>query len=250
MTRKNPCEPADVGIGAACPPSDLPKVAVPASPGLPAKVGRPSSIFRWLANQPEFQRLYELACLSRTHALAEEIIAISDDDSADWIEEPAKHGAGLVRRADNAAVQRARLKVDSRKWLLSKLQPRKYGDRVSAELTGANGGRRMLLPRQRANRSILHGCRKYHAGAPFHGAPAALQAHGLSVAAYEHGEWRPRGVVLQHYSSSERGRSSPPRLSALRRQDTWRTFGKMRSKAPVSMRDTRRSASARPVNAA
>jgi len=140
VTRKNPCEPADVGIGAACPPSDLPKVAVPASPGLPAKVGRPSSIFRWLANQPEFQRLYELACLSRTHALAEEIIAISDDDSADWIEEPAKHGAGVVRRADNAAVQRARLKVDSRKWLLSKLQPRKYGDRVSAELTGANGG--------------------------------------------------------------------------------------------------------------
>ena len=171
MSAKNRSEPADVGTGVPRIASDLPKVS-PASADLPEKTGRlryssemaevicaeiitgrslpdisrdpgmphVRTIFRWLANQPEFQRLYELACLSRTHALAEEIIAISDDDSADWIEEPAKHGAGVVRRADNAAVQRARLKVDSRKWLLSKLQPRKYGDRVSAELTGANGG--------------------------------------------------------------------------------------------------------------
>ena len=172
MSTKNRSESADAAAGAPrIAASDLPKVS-PASADLPVKPGRLSyspelaeaicaeiitgrslpdisrdpgmphvrTIFRWLANQPEFQRLYELACLSRTHALAEEIIAISDDDSADWIEEPAKHGAGLVRRADNAAVQRARLKVDSRKWLLSKLQPRKYGDRVSAELTGANGG--------------------------------------------------------------------------------------------------------------
>jgi len=171
VSTKNRPEPADVGTGVLRIASDLPKVS-PASADLPEKTGRLSyssemaeaicaeiitgrslpdisrdpgmphvrTIFRWLANQPEFQRLYELACLSRTHALAEEIIAISDDDSADWIEEPAKHGAGVVRRADNAAVQRARLKVDSRKWLLSKLQPRKYGDRVSAELTGANGG--------------------------------------------------------------------------------------------------------------
>ena len=171
MSTKNRPEPADVGTGVLRIASALPKVS-PASADLPEKTGRLSyspelaeaicaeiitgrslpdisrdpgmphvrTIFRWLANQPEFQRLYELACLSRTHALAEEIIAISDDDSADWIEEPAKHGAGVIRRADNAAVQRARLKVDSRKWLLSKLQPRKYGDRVSAELTGANGG--------------------------------------------------------------------------------------------------------------
>ena len=171
MSTENRSKPADVGTGAPRIASDFPEVP-PASADLPLKA-RPASysldlaericaeiatgrslpdisgdpgmphartVFRWLANQPEFQRLYELACLSRTHALAEEIIAISDDDSADWIEEPAKHGTGVVRRADNAAVQRARLKVDSRKWLLSKLQPRKYGDRVSAEVTGANGG--------------------------------------------------------------------------------------------------------------
>ena len=48
-------------------------------PGMP----HVRTIFRWLAERPEFQRLCELACLSRTHALAEEIISISDDDGSD-----------------------------------------------------------------------------------------------------------------------------------------------------------------------
>ena len=34
----------------------------------------------------------------------------------------------------------ARSQIDARKWVACKLLPRKYGDRVSAELTGANGG--------------------------------------------------------------------------------------------------------------
>jgi hypothetical protein len=30
--------------------------------------------------------------------------------------------------------------VDTRKWLLSKMLPKVYGDKLQAELTGANGG--------------------------------------------------------------------------------------------------------------
>ena len=40
---------------------------------------------------------------------------------------------------DAASVQRDRLKVDTRKWLLSKALPKIYGDRVSAEITGKDG---------------------------------------------------------------------------------------------------------------
>lgn len=39
-------------------------------------------------------------------------------------------------------VQRSRLRVDSRKWLLSKLHPSQYGERTA--ITGANG--RDLIP--------------------------------------------------------------------------------------------------------
>jgi hypothetical protein len=34
-------------------------------------------------------------------------------------------------------VQRSKLRVDSRKWLLSKLAPKKYGDRTDVNLSGS-----------------------------------------------------------------------------------------------------------------
>ena len=37
-------------------------------------------------------------------------------------------------------VDRTRLMLDTRKWLLAKLQPKKYGDRVQTELCGPDGG--------------------------------------------------------------------------------------------------------------
>jgi hypothetical protein len=37
-------------------------------------------------------------------------------------------------------VDRSRLMMDARKWLASKLAPKKYGDKVAAELSGPDGG--------------------------------------------------------------------------------------------------------------
>jgi hypothetical protein len=39
-------------------------------------------------------------------------------------------------RVDSAAVQHQRLRVDSRKWLLSKIVPKIYGDRVALDHAG------------------------------------------------------------------------------------------------------------------
>jgi len=57
--------------------------------------------------------------------LADEVIAISDAPCV-----------GLNGEADNALVQKQRLQVDSRKWMLSKLLPKQYGDKVTQELVG------------------------------------------------------------------------------------------------------------------
>lgn len=56
------------------------------------------------------------------HALAEEILEIADDAAGDYDAE------GRFRPEN---VQRARLRIDARKWILSKLAPHRYGDRVS-----------------------------------------------------------------------------------------------------------------------
>ena len=43
---------------------------------------------------------------------------------------------GPAGRVDNAAVQQRRLQIETRRWVLSKLLPRTYGDKVVAELVG------------------------------------------------------------------------------------------------------------------
>jgi hypothetical protein len=45
---------------------------------------------------------------------------------------------GTVMVVDHENIQRARLRVDSRKWILSKMLPKIYGDR--SELVGRDGG--------------------------------------------------------------------------------------------------------------
>lgn len=60
--------------------------------------------------------------------LFDEILEIADNDGKDLIEE----GEGDKKRVvlNHANVQRARLRVDVRKWMVSKLAPKKFGDRV------------------------------------------------------------------------------------------------------------------------
>lgn len=63
-------------------------------------------------------------------AMADEALEISDEPVGSL-----DNGA-----TDSGSVNKQRLQVDTRKWLLSKLAPKKYGDKTSMELTGANGG--------------------------------------------------------------------------------------------------------------
>lgn len=48
--------------------------------------------------------------------------------------------AAEARGKPNEEVQAIRLQLDADKWLLSKRYPRRYGDKVTQELVGANGG--------------------------------------------------------------------------------------------------------------
>jgi len=88
-----------------------------------------SSITDWVRADAEFAAHYARAMELRCERMAEEILEIADDNYT-----------GPDGRADNGAVQQARLRVDSRRWLLSKLMPRKYGDKITQEITGEEGG--------------------------------------------------------------------------------------------------------------
>lgn len=97
-----------------------------------------STIWAWLAAHEDFQEKYTRAKEFQAHRRGEEIIEISDDGTNDWMTRQV--GEETITVVDHEHIQRSKLRVDSRKWLMSKLLPKKYGDRITAEVTGKDGG--------------------------------------------------------------------------------------------------------------
>lgn len=64
--------------------------------------------------------------------VAEDIIEISDDGTRDY--SVTEDGAEIV---NHDHINRARLRVDSRKWLLAKLAPKRYGDKLDVGVAGS-----------------------------------------------------------------------------------------------------------------
>ena len=90
----------------------------------------------WLdGSRPEFSEQYARAREAQADKLAEEALQIADDGRSDTYLDAEGN-----ERTDNEVIQRSRLRVDTRKWLASKMAPKKYGDKLVQEHTGANGG--------------------------------------------------------------------------------------------------------------
>ena len=89
-----------------------------------------STVFNWLAGNSEFLERYARAKEAQAEHLAEDILDIADDGSNDWIQRAGKDGETFWVE-NGEALQRSRLRVDARKWLLSKLLPKKYGDKLA-----------------------------------------------------------------------------------------------------------------------
>jgi len=67
---------------------------------------------------------YARACEIRAEVMANEMLEIADN-----FEHDVKKADG-IEVVDHAVINRDRLRVDSRKWLLAKLHPKKYGDKI------------------------------------------------------------------------------------------------------------------------
>lgn len=76
------------------------------------------TIYQWLEKHPEFAQKYARARERQADRNADEIVTIADTE-----EDP----------------QRARVRMDARKWRASKLAPKRYGDKVQQEISGPDG---------------------------------------------------------------------------------------------------------------
>lgn len=62
-------------------------------------------------------------------SMADELLEIADDGSNDWIERKNQNDETYVE-LNHEHVQRSRLRVDTRKWMLSKALPKVFGDKL------------------------------------------------------------------------------------------------------------------------
>ena len=81
----------------------------------------PSSIYRWLAEEAFFRDCYARARENAAHTLFDQMIDIADNSSRDLLEDGS---------ANNAAIARARLQIETRARVAGKLHVRVYGERI------------------------------------------------------------------------------------------------------------------------
>lgn len=105
--------------------------------GMPDK----ATILRWLigTKHPEFCDQYARARELQAEGAADEMLEIADDGRNDFVKREIGEGVE-VDVFNSEHVQRSKLRLETRKWLLSKLLPKKYGDKLTQEITGRDGG--------------------------------------------------------------------------------------------------------------
>lgn len=94
------------GLAKACEPRDMPTAP---------------EVYARMAKDPEFATVIACAREAQQEAMIDETIDMADKAT------PEDH-------------QVVKLRIWARQWRAAKLAPKRYGEKVTAELTGANGG--------------------------------------------------------------------------------------------------------------
>lgn len=104
--------------------------------GMPSK----STVLKWVldGNHKDFTDQYAKAREIQAEVLADEIIQISDTTQLGIINKLGPDGEVIETRQEDMLGHR-RLQVDSRKWYLSKVLPKKFGDTTKLNLADADG---------------------------------------------------------------------------------------------------------------
>lgn len=90
---------------------------------LKAKRMSSRTFFQFVDENPDFEKQYTRACELRGEMIFDEILEIADEASKD---QTAFVGINYIHRA--------KLKIEARKWALSKMNPKKYGEKIEHDV--------------------------------------------------------------------------------------------------------------------
>jgi len=92
---------------------------------------KPSTFLLWVSNDSALAEQYARAMQVRADTHFSEIVEISDKQEIGTVE-TAKEWGTEIKTAD--MVEHRKLRIDARKWVIARMNPRKYGDKL--ELAG------------------------------------------------------------------------------------------------------------------
>lgn len=99
--------------------------------GMPSMV----TIFNWFRVYPDFLNQYTRAKEESADWMADEILDIADDGTNDWMT-ITMPGGYEKEVPNNEVLQRSKLRVDTRKFLMAKMKPKKYGEKLDLTTDG------------------------------------------------------------------------------------------------------------------
>ena len=90
-----------------------------------------STYLRWISENDQYEIHHSTAMQDRADSMFEDILKICDSTEDDIIIN--EDGNPII---NHNVIQRDRLRIDARKWILAKMVPKKYGDKVDVTSGG------------------------------------------------------------------------------------------------------------------
>lgn len=94
-----------------------------------------TTVLKWLRENSEFALQYARAKEEQADFMCEEMLEIADDGSNDTIT-GVKPSGEEYEMENKEWTNRSKLRVETRKWLASKLKPKKYSDKIDVTSGG------------------------------------------------------------------------------------------------------------------
>lgn len=103
--------------------------AVLRSSGMPSR----GVFFEWITSSEQRANQYARATEIRAEQIFEEMLEIADTEKETTVITEKDAGASISKRDH---VNHRKLQIDTRKWVLSRMMPKKYGDKIDITSSG------------------------------------------------------------------------------------------------------------------
>jgi len=120
------------------------------------------TFYKWITDKKERETLYNYARIVRSDVLFEEIIEIADTTEEGvsrkekTIQVDGVEGDAFdVETRVGDMIEHRRLKVDARKWVVARMNPKKYGDKLDVTSDGKELKQTQIIVRNDHEKAIM-----------------------------------------------------------------------------------------------